>query len=1121
MSMFRRKARWPLFAALVLLLGGLIACDVEPPPIDPGVNTPKKGQTDFSTTEMGGNGYGTAERGGIADSQGAPSAAPGAPSASNDSANKTAPSGRTGTVEEADLYRVSGTKLFYLNTYKGLTIFNLKDTKNPKKLSNLPVFGYPIEMFVQNNLVYALVKDAMYLLRVNGKFEFQRRYVSQLVTIDISNPSQPIVLQRLDIEGQLREGVSRKIENTIYVVSYTPRNYYYGWSYQARQNKPEQATVYSFNIKNPSAVRMVQKLDLIQHPATQNNTNTNNGNTPSTTTSQNRSFSGVTISATANTLLVGEKWYHYSYSRDASGCGRSENYQETVMSIVDISDETGKINVHTRFKIRGELGDQFKQTYIYDEKTNKGTYLGIFRRQEWKYVNCQSQRTVRNTLVSIDISDGDNPKLLDEKIFGKPNETVRGSLFDRDRKVVYAITAVRTDPLYAISFKDPSKLQILSEVDGLSGDINVFRFIGENKFLLAVGRDNSSTCSGFGSDRVGTKVAVSIIDVRDLNKVRLVQRKCVDIQGGKWSSSEINWNLDQAHKMLGMYSDGKGTNLLTLPVSYHTRTTSNRWWYYEYKSAIGIMKWDLSKYDDTKDETQQNVLENVATMQHPKGAVKRTIVTNLPQGNGQKRVVINLSDTHMSLVDLDNLQKPEIISTYEIAPYVRSVYRFGNYLLEQVGMGTGGYYDDFNQFRVKAIGKTNPNDAKILADFKVGRIQKVVRWNNLLLLFRYHFDVAKSLQYKRAYYDHSKSDLLIVDMSNPLKPREAGSVTLPYAFIPHYFFFCGTGFYYDFGYYYSNNSFVKTDTGLTSLYSSYANNSQTTKLFFLDLSDADNPSYKEKVLSTYNYNQKNNTTSRQFFQLVRLDGKRFYLSNRTYKRTYQSNGNSFTSYKFYAQPWSLKGKNWSAGSHINVPGRLVKAFRNGNKVSLLTQDTAYIRHPYQQYNSYRYQNVTRLYLLEEDGNLARLKDFHVFKSWYLRNLLIDGDKLYMTARRDWYYLEIQRNKAGQTTSELDNGDHLLIFNLKNNVFKQEFAKPTRTYNMQLMGIQKGRLFINLPGEGLLVTDVKNTTTPKGLHFERTLGWSSHVEFDGDYALIAAGHFGIYHVDLTQTTIPAL
>ena len=1117
---------WMVFGWAALLLVGCGAPSSLPEPGE--INaTPTKGQSDFETIENGGSDY--ARAGTMEDSAGgagAPNASPSAPPTQDAGTNeKGAPSGRTGTVEEADLYRVRGNMMFYLNTYKGLTLFDLQDPKNPKKLYNLPVYGYPIEMFVEKNTVYALVRDALYLARVNGKLQFQRRYVSQLVTIDITNPKAPRVLQKFDIKGKLREGVSRKIENTVYVVSYTPRSYYWGWAYSRGNQTTEQATVYSFNVKDPKAVREVQHIDLIKIQ-TNNNSGSSNGSTgtstspgggvaePGRTSNGSRNFSGVTISATSNTLLVGERWNVWKYNNNSSRCGSYESYSELVMHVVDISDASGKIRVHTKFSVRGDLTDQFKQTYIYDEKTKKGTYFGIFRRQEWSSSNCRGERVIKNTLVSLDISDGKNPKVLDELAFGKPNETVRGSVFDRDRGIAYAITAQAMDPLYAIDITDPSDLKIRSEIDGLSGDVNLFRFIADRKFLLAIGRDNSSSCTGFGTDRVGTKLAVSIIDVRNVDKIRLVQRKCIAVEGAKWATSEINWNLDQAHKMIGMYSD-KNVNLLTVPVSYHVRNENNqfRWWWYEYKSAIGIMKWDLSKYDDTKDHTQQNVLENLGTMIHPKGSVKRTIIFNLTQADQKtNRVVANLSDTHMSLVDLNDIKNPSMLSSLEIAPYVRSIYRFGNYVVEQLNL-TSSNNAQYNEFRVKKLNSGDINDTKAVANFFVGQIRTVMRTSKYLLLFRYKMTMRKSGTREYVDYDYNTSQLLIIDMSAPEKPKVRGSIDIPFNFIPYYRFFCGTSPAMDLGYYgyhnyyggSQNTRWVLNDNGIAALISGYNRNTRKneTKMLFVDLSNPDKPTYSTQQLPS----------NQQFFQLVKLDDKAFYLTHRKAVRTIRSGNYAFTVYKYFAQPWYRQGESWKAGKSINVPGYLQRAFRDGNKVKLLTRDFGYIRHKTNNY--YRYQNVFRFYLLEQGSNKATLQDFKSFNGWNLRSMLLDGSRLYLVGQRDWYYM--QNNKDDKYAQS----DNLFAFDLSGDRFKELVSANTRTYNVQLMGVHQQRLFLNLQGDGVLVIDMRDTKNPKGLHFERTLGWLTHIEFSGDKALLAAGHFGVYEVDLTKVTIPAL
>ena len=56
--------------------------------------------------------------------------------------------------------------------------------------------------------------------------------------------------------------------------------------------------------------------------------------------------------------------------------------------------------------------------------------------------------------------------------------------------MLYAITAEQRDPLYAIQFSNPKNLKVLSAVDGLSGDMNVFRFIGNKKFEGGISFDD-------------------------------------------------------------------------------------------------------------------------------------------------------------------------------------------------------------------------------------------------------------------------------------------------------------------------------------------------------------------------------------------------------------------------------------------------------------------------------------------------------------------------------------------------------------------------------------------------------------------------------------------------------
>ncbi|MEO8214047.1 MAG: hypothetical protein ABI560_12675, partial [Myxococcales bacterium] len=46
--------------------------------------------------------------------------------------------------------------------------------------------------------------------------------------------------------------------------------------------------------------------------------------------------------------------------------------------------------------------------------------------------------------------------------------------------------------------------------------------------------------------------------------------------------------------------------------------------------------------------------------------------------------------------------------------------------------------------------------------------------------------------------------------------------------------------------------------------------------------------------------------------------------------------------------------------------------------------------------------------------------------------------------------------------------------------------------------------------------------PRGRQFLRTLGWTTHLVFVGDDAYAAAGYFGVYRMNLKDTTgLPAM
>jgi hypothetical protein len=734
-------------------------------------------------------------------------------------------------------------------------------------------------------------------------------------------------------------------------------------------------------------------------------------------------------------------------------------------------------------------------------------------------VDCHGSSLIRNTLESWDVTNGSKPVKQHDLPFGKPNETVRGSLFDTERQVAFAITARQIDPMYALSFADVKDLKVLSEVDGLSGDINVFRFIQDRKFLIGIGRDTSGSCTGFGPGWSSSKVAVSIIDVQNLNKIRLVQRDCVAVQGN-WSSSEVNVNRDQAHKMIGMHSSN-GLNVITVPVYYYNRSSQNGWWYYRYETAVGMMAWDLSKYDPTKSHLEQTVLSNFGTVIHPKGQVKRSIL--FTHGGPQKhRMMVNLSNTHISVVDVENLGKPVQQAMIEVAPYQGQIYRFGNYAVEHINQGAyepysyTGTTQFASEFRVKKLSKgTRLEEQPEVASFIVGQVEKVVKYKNNLVLFR---RVKNESGSGYPYYNYYDTEVQIWDLSNPENPVRKGTLKTGLPILPYYYYWCGNfgywgGYWFDpyYRYGYSSDAWTVTDRGMTFLLYiyDYTARGYVRKLAFLDLTNTATPAIHETMLTA--------NTDYGFYgvQTDRSDPKAFYLTYRVKVGTAKAGTWTLYKYKYYAQQWVHNGSAWTPEPPVNLPGRLVKTWvRQGTRL-YLTQDFTYKKKTTT--SGYAAWVASyRLNLLQHSAlylkPTASLLDWYHFQDMYLRDLVLDGDKLFVNGRYSSYY-----NSYSPTATLDQNSDHLMLFNLSALRLTKTYGGATGTYNTRLMGTYKGLLFVNLPGDGILVVDSSNMAAPSGRQFMRTLGYATHLEFGDDVAYIAAGYFGIYQMDLGLTT----
>jgi hypothetical protein len=120
-------------------------------------------------------------------------------------------------------------------------------------------------------------------------------------------------------------------------------------------------------------------------------------------------------------------------------------------------------------------------------------------------------------------------------------------------------------------------------------------------------------------------------------------------------------------------------------------------------------------------------------------------------------------------------------------------------------------------------------------------------------------------------------------------------------------------------------------------------------------------------------------------------------------------------------------------------------------------------------------------------------------------MVYDGDRIYMTMSNTPYYYGYymngnrpsvggvasgggdadvrldernRRGTGGSTDPAPDTSDHLAIIDMSQRKLTTTYDQPTELYNLDLMGVQQNKLFVNLQGDGILVVDVASAARPR-------------------------------------------
>jgi hypothetical protein len=229
------------FSVLVIALSAVAACSANDQDRTPG-------QTSFTSAPPAGT-----SQGGGAD-QGAGGGG-GAGSGSNGTTPPTTGTsgGTPRTVEETDLYRLEGNRLYYLNSYRGLMVFDVTNPDQPALIGRSPIFGDPVDMIVRNGIATVVVGD--WFGRMDDGTPFHGSIVRGL---DATDPANIRVIGEARLGGWVRD--DRVVGNVIYAVS-EDYGWYYGWGDGSGQNNTPAVIVSSVNFANG-----IQQVGSVSYP---------------------------------------------------------------------------------------------------------------------------------------------------------------------------------------------------------------------------------------------------------------------------------------------------------------------------------------------------------------------------------------------------------------------------------------------------------------------------------------------------------------------------------------------------------------------------------------------------------------------------------------------------------------------------------------------------------------------------------------------------------------------------------------------------------------------------------------------------------------------------------------
>lgn len=315
-------------------------------------------------------------------------------------------------IEEADIVKFEGTRLYALSRVGGLSVIDVADPANMSLLGRFKVNAEPFEMYVRDGI-------AMVLYNGYGEYEYDEDedvysyyQTSYVMGIDTTSPESIAELGRYHVPGYISD--SRIVGNVLYVVAHE-----YSGCWGCDQGP--RTNLISVDVTEPSAMSLVDELSIEDR--------------------ENEWSWERSVEATDERLFIaGPNW------------GGGNEPEGSTIQIVDISDPSGVMMAGATVAVNGQIQSRWQMN----------EHDGVLRVISQPFIWRSDDAPPRIETYAVASSAQLEPLASVAMVIPR-NESLRSVRFDGARG--YAITAEQMDPLFTIDLSDPTAPRQVGELE--------------------------------------------------------------------------------------------------------------------------------------------------------------------------------------------------------------------------------------------------------------------------------------------------------------------------------------------------------------------------------------------------------------------------------------------------------------------------------------------------------------------------------------------------------------------------------------------------------------------------------------------------------------------------------